>query len=104
MMISKQDWKLFCERISDWQERYMAALTKEYIKLLSADGDASDKFWALEKRINKDKKRPGVTLELEKSEAIWDIAILLKDKVITMDDLADFSDELKDEVINISKR
>jgi len=103
-MISKQDWKLFCERIPNWQERYMAALTKEYIMLLSAEGDASDKFWALEKRINKDKKCPGVTIELEKSEAIWDIAILLKDKVITMDDLADFSDELKDEVINITKR
>ena len=24
--ISKADWKLFCERVSDWQEQYMDEL------------------------------------------------------------------------------
>ena len=32
--ISKRDWKLFRERVSDWQERYMEQLTKEYIEIL----------------------------------------------------------------------
>lgn len=27
--ISKADWKLFRERIGDWQERYMEKLSKE---------------------------------------------------------------------------
>ena len=35
--ISEKDWRLFKERMPDWQERYMAQLNEEYIKLLSAD-------------------------------------------------------------------
>ena len=53
---SEKDWKLFRSKISDWQEAYMEKLNQEYIELLSGDGYASDKFWALEKRIREDKK------------------------------------------------
>ena len=38
-------------------------------------------------RFKQDKKHPGVLLEMNKGEAIWDIAILVKKKLITMDDL-----------------
>lgn len=30
--ISKADWKLFRERIGNWQERCMEKLSKEYVK------------------------------------------------------------------------
>ncbi len=66
MDISKADWKLFRERIGGWQEAYMARLNQEYIELLSAEGDASDKFWALDERIKEGRKAPGVRLELKK--------------------------------------
>ena len=36
-----------------------------------------------------------------KSEAIWDIVRLIRLKVITYDDLSDFSDELQNEVKRI---
>ena len=49
--ISKQDWKLYRERVPQWQEHYMEQLTKEYIDLLSSPANASDHFWELEKRI-----------------------------------------------------
>ncbi|WP_333813397.1 hypothetical protein [Muricomes intestini] len=39
--ISKADWKLFRERIGDWQEQYMEKLVKKYIELLSSPGNAS---------------------------------------------------------------
>lgn len=45
-------------------------------------------------RFKQDKKHPGVLLEMNKGEAIWDIAILVKEKVITMDDLEGFSEDL----------
>ena len=102
--ISKRDWKLFRERVSDWQERYMEQLTKEYIEILSAPGNASDHFWALEERIKKDKKHPGVLLEMRKSNAIWDIAMLVGYKVITMDDLEGFSEDLIEAVKLILSR
>lgn len=52
MEISKKDWKLFRDKLADWQENYMEKLTKEYIELLSDENkNASDRFWELEKRI-----------------------------------------------------
>lgn len=98
--ISKSDWKLFREKIGDWQENYMERLEQEYISLLSDDGKlASDKFWELEKRIKKDKKSPGVILKMSKSEAIWNIVYMIRLKVIVLEDLEDFSDNLKEAVV-----
>lgn len=37
-------------------------------------------------------------MEMRKSDAIWDIMRLIRLKVITYDDLSDFSDELQQEV------
>ena len=102
--ISKADWKLFRERIGNWQERYMEKLSKEYVKLLTSHGNSSDHFWELEKRIKQDKKHPGVLIEMNKSEAIWNIAILVKKKVITMDDLEGFSEDLIEAVKLILSR
>lgn len=105
MEITKKDWKLFREKLADWQENYMDRLNREYIALLSEDDkNASDKFWELEKRIKKDKKHLGVIMEMSKSEAIWNIVYLIRLGVIEFDDLADFSDDLKQEVKMILDR
>ena len=98
MEVSKSDWKLFRERVVDWQEAYMERLVKEYMDLLDGAENASDKFWKLEERIKKDKKHPGVMLELNKGNMIFDIVALVKSDVIITADLADFSDELKESV------
>ena len=92
--ISKQDWKLFQEKVPVWQEKYMERLVRKYIDFLESDKPASSKFWELEKKIKEDKKNPGVQLELRKSEAVWDIVMMIRDEVITKDDLAGFSTEL----------
>ena len=102
MDISKKDWKLFREKLSDWQEKYMEGLVKEYVDFLNDDTKpASEKFWELEKRIKEDRKHPGVIMEMSKSEAIWDIVRLIRLNVIAYDDLSDFSDELQQEVKRI---
>ena len=89
---------MFRERVPEWQEHYMEQLTKKYIELLSSPGSASDHFWELEKRIKNDRKHPGVMLE------IWDIAIFIKKKVITIKELEGFSQELIDSVTKILNR
>lgn len=98
MEVSKADWKLYRSRIGEWQEAYMEKLIQEYVQLLSTEEKASDKFWMLEERIKKDKKHPGVMLELSKGNMVFDIVALINSGVITVDDLADFSDELKETV------
>ena len=55
--ITKADWKLFMEKVPEWQEAYMENLLKEYIKMLQSKKPASTKFWDLDKRIKKDKKK-----------------------------------------------
>lgn len=76
----------------------MAKLNKEYIQLLLQDKPASSLFWKLEKRIKQDKTSPGVILELARSKVVTNLVGLINDKVITFEDLNDFSDELKEEV------
>lgn len=98
MEISKNDWKLFRTRIAKWQEAYIERLTEEYIQLLSSSEKASDKFRKLEERIKKDKKHPGVLIELRKSNMIFNIVSLIKLDVITKVDLEEFSDDLKEKV------
>lgn len=101
--ISKADWKLFRERIGGWQEAYMEKLNQEYVELLTGEGQASSKFWALEERIRKDKKTPGVQLQLKKSETAWDLVALMRDGVISTEDLDGFSDEIKEYVIHCTE-
>lgn len=80
----------------------MKGLVKEYANFLNDDKEpASEKFWELQKRIKEDKCHPGVIMEMSKSEVIWDIVRLIRLKVITYDDLSDFSDELQLEVKRI---
>ena len=102
MDISQMDWKLFREKLSDWQENYMEGLVKEYANFLNDDiKPASERFWELEKRIKEDKHHPGVIMELKKSEVIWDIARLIRLNVIMYEDLSEFSDELQNEAKRI---
>ena len=82
----------------------MEKLVKEYSDYLCSEIPASTKFWELEKRIKRDKKNPGVLIELSKSDMLWDIAGLIRRNIITIEDLAEFSDELKEEVTLILQR
>ena len=95
---TKRDWALFRSKIGSWQEAYMGRLCDEYIELLSGDGDPSEKFWQLDKRIRSDKKNPGVQLEMTRTNFIYNIISLISNDVISMKDLEDFSDKLKETV------
>lgn len=73
MDISKADWSLFKAKIPQWQEAYMNRLNQEYLAILSSDKSPSDKFWALEQRIRRDKRSPGVQIQLRRSEMHWNL-------------------------------
>ncbi|MBP3478400.1 MAG: multidrug transporter [Oscillospiraceae bacterium] len=98
MDCSKSDWKLFRERLSGWQEAYMDRLNCEYIEILRGEGNPSDKFWTLEKRIRQDKRHPGVQVEMRRSTVESVLVALLMDGVIMQEDLSGFSTELQEKV------
>ncbi len=95
---TEKDWKLFRQKITGWQEAYMDSLNKEYIELLSSGGSPSEKFWELEKRIREDKKSAGVQVEMRRSRLIYNILNLISEGVIALEDLQEFSGELKETV------
>lgn len=101
---SKKDWKLYREKIGGWQEHNMERLIKEYVDYLNSDLPASEKFWGIEKRIKRDRKTPGVCIELRRSDMLWDIARLICDGAITMDELEEFSEDTKEAVSLILSR
>jgi hypothetical protein len=95
---TKADWKLFQEKLPNWQENFMKKLNNEYIQLLTAQKNDSEKFWELERRIKTDRRKKGVICEMRKNIMVDNIISLINEDAITFDDLSDFSDELKEYV------
>lgn len=96
--VNEKDWKLFRNKIVEWQEAYIDKMNKEYINLLSSGERPETKFWALEKRIRNDKNDAGVVVEMKRSKLIDNVVALLDEGAITMNDLEEFSDEFKEKV------
>ena len=94
--VNESDWKLFRSHLPAWQDRYMEGLIREYAVLLTGSGAASEKFWALEKRIREDQRHVGVVARMSRSNMFTNLLALLGDGVITLTDLEDFSDNLKE--------
>ena len=93
----KKDWKLFREKLPEWQEAYMERLIKEYAELLAGDKAASEIFWTLDKRIRADRQSLGVRVnEVSRSKLQNILTGLIIENVITEDDLQDFSEELRE--------
>lgn len=94
--VAESDWKLFKELLPRWQESYMEMLIGQYIEMLNDDSEASSRFWALEERINRDKLSSGVLANtIRRSTMLYEIANLLFDNVITLDDLDGFTEDIK---------
>ena len=81
----------------------MEQLAESYAALLAGPGKASDKFWELEKRLRKDKKRVCVVADVSRSEMYYNLLYLLDDKTITLEDLAGFSPDLQERLAMIAR-
>ncbi len=101
---NEADWKLFRTRLPGWQEEYMDRLNREYAAILAGSGKASEKFWALEEKINRDKRTVSVTARMSRSNMDYNIAGLLGGGVITLDDLDGFSLELRESMRSFLER
>ena len=92
----EKDWKVLRAKLPEWQENYMDRMCKEYLGILTSNDSPSDRFWALEERIRKDKKKCGVCADMRRSMFYDNIFMLLDEGAITLSDLDDFSDEVKE--------
>lgn len=100
----EKDWKLFKKKLRGWQKAYMDRLIEEYKDILNSDASSSDKYWSLRKKIYDDYKSPGVLArDVSRSNMFIILLGLLRDEAITMDDLDEFSDELKEDIAQFMK-
>ena len=100
---SEKDWKLFRKKLPQWQEAYMERLCKEYVSLLTSNEKASERFWQLEKRIKKDRRKTGVVAYMRRSVMIDNIVDPIIEGAITLEDLNDFSNDVKEAVRMIAR-
>ncbi len=94
---------MFRKKAPVWQEANMEKLIKEYADILISDAKASDKFWDLRDRIDKDEHLTGVTMQMSRSKMVGNIISLAREGAITWGDLEDFSDELKERLSFLSE-
>lgn len=95
---NENDWKLFRQKVPEWQEAYIDRRNKEYIQLLCESAAPSDKFWRLEKQIKTDRNKAGVCLDMRRSMMIENLIQLIYEGVISFADLDGFSAELRERV------
>ena len=83
----------------------MDKLTREYVEFLTDDRcQPSERFWTLNKRIREDWRKPGVQLEIRKQNVVFDLAHLIADGAVSLDELDGFSEELQNMVRILCKR
>ncbi len=77
----------------------MERLLGGYAKMIAGQGLASDRFWKLQGRIQKDVRKVGVRAKLKRSVMVMNLRSLLHEGAITKDDLDGFSDELRQSLL-----
>ena len=97
--VKESDWKLFRKLLPGWQERFMERLLGEYATMIVGPGLASDRFWKLQERLQKDVRKVGVRADVRRSVMFMNLRALLQERAITNDDLDGFSDELRQSLL-----
>ena len=65
--VKESDWKLFRKLLPEWQERFMGRLLGEYATMIAGQGLASERFWKLQERLQKDVREVGVRADMRRS-------------------------------------
>ena len=100
----ESDWKLYRSRRPAWEEAYLERKIREYAALLAGPEKASDKFFALGKKIEKDQRQLYVVLRDSRPCMYMNILALLERKVITPEDLDGFSEQLREIASHVYKQ
>ncbi len=97
-MSKESDWKLFSTKYFEWKNRYLERFFPDYKAILDSDDTATDKFFELKERIEEDSRAPVFRLpgRFSRNDMYMNIIALLNNGVITLDDLSEFSDEVRD--------
>ena len=94
---------MFRSKLAGLQEGYIGRLDKGDIELLCGDSSEADQLWELCKRIREDRGCAGVQISMRGSDPLPIICRMINEGVITLGDLDEFSEELREVVATITE-
>ena len=101
----ERDWKTFRKMIPNLRERYLKDKNLEIKKLLEAKNkNETERFWEARHRIEKERKILVDCLDGHSRSNMFRHMILMYGYgILKEEDLNEFSDELKNQIINVCK-
>lgn len=98
-------WKIFCKRVPEWRERYLAQKNKEFAVILTDENKTpTDRFWRAQKRIEEEARILADCLDgHSRSKMQWYLLLMYRYRLVVDKDLDEFSDALREEILNKNK-
>lgn len=95
------DWKAFRKLVPEIRERYLQARLEEFSSVLSdEEHNATEKFWELDERTSKISKILRTCLDAHsRSKMEMFIGLMLRNELMSPDDLSVFSSELREQML-----
>jgi hypothetical protein len=97
----ESDWRLFCDRVGEWRERFLSKRTRELSQLLS-DGNRTpmERFWAADEEMRQTARDLRDSFGgHSRSRMILALYAMLGCGIIEQEDLNDFSDDLRQRIV-----
>lgn len=93
--VIESDWKLFRSQIEPWRERYLAKVNKKLAAILADEKmNETDRFWKLKETCDQKVRILSDCFDdIRRSTMKLRLAFMLKNKVISGEDLLAFQNE-----------
>lgn len=101
--MDENDWVLFKTRMPLWRERHLEKLLNRYEEIIEGDESAEERFYTLQKRIDKDSWCALFSVEMSRSKVLINLMRLLNERIITIEDLDGFTPGLRENVMAFMK-
>ena len=100
----ESDWRLFRKRFPEWRDRHLAKKNHEIASILADESKTpTERFWDVEGKLKKDVKTLTICFDdYSRSKMEWSLLIMRGHGVIDMDDLEEFSTELRERIAALS--
>jgi len=100
----ERDWKVYSKSVAVWRDRYLEAKTKEIAAgLADSTHNPTERFWQAQERIAQEAQILVDCLDDHaRSKMRLHLMLMLRHGMIRETDLADFTQELRDDVLAVS--
>jgi len=101
----KSDWNLFNKYLPTWREKYLEQVNQHIIEIFTNDTlSNTEKFWKVKKIMDdKEKILTDCFDNYSRSNMFIHIMMMCNDKVITKEDLSEFSSNITDQINKIEE-